>query len=1055
MRKILSLMLPLLIGCINLLAQSRTVSGSVSDEKGTPVPFATIKIKGTTKGTTADATGAFNLEVQNASVVLQISSQGFTPQELTIGDQRKLTISLQSNSQLKEVIVTTALGVSRTKRSVGYATQQIAGEKISATKIADLNTALAGKIAGAQVLGGSGAKFGTAYIRLRGVNTLGGGSPIYVVDGVVTTPAGVNPDDIESVNVLKGPAATALYGQRGSEGAVVITSKKGSKKGIGVEVNHTTTFERVYILPEFQNEYGGGYSQDWLTFAYNPVTMPANLATMNGAKYYRYDVDESWGPKMDGALYAPWYAWDSTDAEFGKLKAFTPQSNNVKDFYNTGVANNTTIALSKVTSESNTRFSFTNLTRTGVVPNSKQQKNWLVLSSGMNLTNRLSLSTNLNYVYENLFNVPLEGYSSQTSGSFNQWFHRDVEINKLKRYRRADGTYTSWNIGGPTDPSPKYWDNPYTEVYSNIAHNYVERVFGNFTLSWKIPVGFKFSATARGNFNNISSDSRVGSYTINIPKFGVSESKFRETNFVGSIEYDKSINDLSFHAAALGELMSQKTMLNTESTAGGFIVPDVYNVSNSLNEKVATNNTARKKVNSLYGYASIGYKDFLYLDLSIRNDISSTLPKDNNSYVYGGASASFIFSELLGNNDLFSFGKLRLSFARVGTDVSPYRVYETYPLGSNYSKPVGLTTNIYSTQTVPDQRPNNKLEPTLSTSYEIGTEMRFLNNRVRFDFNYYFREAKGQIIPIAVPGSTGYTSQLINAGNIRNYGYEITLGATAARTRSLTWDVDLNLGINRNKVVELADGIDNLTTNLDQARTSFALTGSPRVSLNARVNKPYGLIQGNGVKRNAAGRALTDDDGFYVTQDNQDLGTVLPDFTGGASSILTYKNFFASFSLDFQKGGRFISVTKMFNAGSGLSKETVGLNSKGKPKRDAVANGGGILLNGVNQTTGKENDIYADTKDLYETALFSVWDQWIYDASYIKLRELSLGYNLPKSLYKKLPIQNISCSIVGQNLWLIASKVKGLDPSELESSWMEGGQLPGTRSVGFNVKVAF
>ncbi|MCC7378203.1 MAG: SusC/RagA family TonB-linked outer membrane protein [Chitinophagaceae bacterium] len=1034
----------------------KKIYGKVVDEKGNPVTFASITVKGQSNGLAADSEGNFSIASIPVESVIIISAQGYQSAEVPANTPLPWNIVLKgAGKNLSEVVVTTALGINRTKRSVGYATQQLTSNKITSTKVADINTAIAGKIAGIQIRGGSGAKFGTSSIRLRGINTLGGGNPIYVVDGVITNSTGINPDDVESLNVLKGPAASALYGQRGSEGAVVITTKKGSKKGIGIEFNHAIVFENVYVLPDYQNEYGGGASQDWLTFTFNAATMPANLAVLNGAKYYRYDVDESWGPKMDGTLYAPWYAWDSTDVEFGKLKAFLPQPNNVKKYFNTGVTNNTSVAFSKVTNESNTRVSFTNITRTGVVPNSKLQKNWVALSNTLNISNNLTIVSSANYVYEHQFNIPAEGYGTQTTGSFNQWFHRDIEIEKLKRYKRPDGSFTTWNISSPTNLSAKYWDNPYTEANENISNNYIQRLFGAITASYKIANGLKASIITRGNFTNSNANARVASYTLNTPSYRIQESKFREINILGSLEYEKKYNTFSLRASAYAELMKQENTNAAAATSGGFIEPNVYNVSNSLNEKNTTNSYSQRKVNSIYGFTSFGYKNFLFLDLNIRNDISSTLPINNNSYVYGGVSSSFVFSELLKNHNVLSFGKIRASIAKVGTDVAPYSIYETYTLGNNYVKPVGSGSVTYSTQSVPNVKPNEQLEPSLSTSYEIGTELQFLNNRIRVDFNYYFREAKGQIIPVSVPGSTGYLQQLINAGNIQNYGYEFSVGAAPVKTDKINWDIDFNLGINKNKVVELANGIDNIQTALDGSNIIFGFVGSPAVSLNAKIGKPYGQIIGNGIKKDANGRRLIDDNGFYVTEDNMELGNILPKYTGGLTSAFNYKNFFVNFSLDFQKGGKFISTTKMFNAGSGLAAETAGLNDKGKPKRDAVANGGGIRLDGVNATTGKENTVYVDAKDLYEGALFSVWENWMYDASYIKLREISIGYNLPKSLFKKLPFHTVSFSVTGQNLWLIASKVKGIDPSELEQSWLEGGQLPGTRSLGVNLKLTF
>lgn len=517
MRKLLTCMLGCLLLGSSVFAQKQA-EGQVVDEQGKRIPFVSVTIKGKSAGMTADENGEFLLKNVPDNAVIVLSSQGFKTKEVTLAELLKGPIVLEvAVNELKEVIVTTALGVNRTQRSVGYASQQISAEKLSTTKLADLNTALAGKVAGVQVRSGSGAKFGTSTIRLRGVNTLGGGNPIYVIDGVISSASNVNPDDVENINVLKGPAATALYGQRGSEGAIVVTTKKGSRQGIGVEFNHTTTFERVYILPNYQNEYAGGSSQTWNTFVFNPATMPAYLQVLDGAKYHRFDVDESWGPRMDGSMHAPWYAWDPSDPEFGKLKPINPQPDNVKDFFRTGIANNTTVAFSKAGDGSQTRVSFTNLSRSGVVPNSRQQKNWLAFNNTLELGTRLTVNTNINYVYQYLYNVPSEGYGTQTTGSFNQWFQRDVETHKLKRYKRPDGTFTSWNISSPTNVAPKYWDNPYTEVYENTSRGYNQAFYGSLVASYKLLNGLRINAIVRGNFTNNNGDSRVASYTLNTP----------------------------------------------------------------------------------------------------------------------------------------------------------------------------------------------------------------------------------------------------------------------------------------------------------------------------------------------------------------------------------------------------------------------------------------------------------------------------------------------------------------------------------------------------------
>ncbi|RZM05732.1 MAG: SusC/RagA family TonB-linked outer membrane protein, partial [Pedobacter sp.] len=401
---------------------------------------------------------------------LDFSYLGYLAQTVTINGS-SVSVSLLTDSKtLTEVTITSALGIQRTERSVGTAQQSLKGSELTQTKQPDLGTALAGKIAGVQVLGGSGARFGTSSIRVRGISSIDGGrDALYVVDGVVVPSTSVNMDDVEDLTVLKGPAATSLYGQRGDAGVVVIKTKRALRQGLGIEVNHTTTFENVATLPKYQNEYGGGASQVWNTFKYNAATDNPALAAMNGARYYDYSVDESWGPKFDGQPYAPWYAWNKFDPQYAQQQSWVAQPNNVRDFYNTGIQNNSNVAVSQATDKFNGRASYTNINQTGVSPNTKMDQNRVGVNASYTPIPKLTLNSQVNFNVINYFNRPVEGYSNQTTGSFSQWFHRDLEIDKLKNFRNPDGTFTTWNIGSPRDTAPKYWDNPYVEAYLNTA----------------------------------------------------------------------------------------------------------------------------------------------------------------------------------------------------------------------------------------------------------------------------------------------------------------------------------------------------------------------------------------------------------------------------------------------------------------------------------------------------------------------------------------------------------------------------------------------------------
>jgi TonB-linked SusC/RagA family outer membrane protein len=1051
-----------LIGLMTLgFAQNHPIKGTVTDRQdNSSIPGVSVRVKGTTLGTVTDNNGAYNINVPEGATTLVFSFIGYQTQELAINGQATVNaVLVAQNQQLGEVIVT-ALGISRQQKSLGYAAQQIKAEELTMTRQQDINTALAGKVSGVQILGGSGARFGASTIRIRGINSLQGGNPIYVVNGVVTDPNAINNDDVASLTVLKGPAATALYGQRASEGAVVITLKKGAAKGIGIAINQTTTLEKVYTLPQFQDEYGGGTSQTWNIYNYKPGD-PAYLQGLSGIKYYDYGVDESWGPRMDGTMYAPWYFWDPSNPDFGKLKAFVPQPDNVRNFYRTGVTTNNNIAFSKAGDNYDLRVSYTNLNRSGISPNSNQTRNNVSVNGEIKLTPQLTVSSNINIFQERLFNVPLEGYGSQTAGSFNQWFHRDLEIDKLKDYRRTDGTYTTWNIISPTNLAAHYWDNPYTEAFVNIAETHNNRTFGNITAAYNFTKNLKFSLIARGDYLNRDNNSRVGSYTLNPDYYGESSYQYKEYNYVASLEYNHEFGkDLSLRTGLFGETREDVAKYLQSSTNGGLSIPELYTVSNSLDRPTASSFHSHKIVNSVYGFASLGYKQYLYLDLNLRNDWSSALPESNNSYLYGGVSGSFVFTEsgLIPQNNVLSFGKLRASVARVGSDIGPYQTGQTYNISTI---PYGNSP----VQFVPNTLPNANLKPALSTSYEVGTELHFLKgDRIRFDFNYYYRDTKDQILPLPVNATTGYSTVLINAGSIINKGIEVSLGGTPVKNGSVTYEVNLNIAFNRNKVASLYPGLNVLRSSPEggggatlsgyqaAGSTGFGFVGSPSFSVNSVVGQTYGQLIGYGYQRDANGNMLVDADGYPLGQDNVNLGSILPDYTGGFTNSVTYKNVTLGFSVDFQYGGKFVSVSQMGLAGSGLALATAGLNEKGVPRRDDPAAGGGTLVPGVHQD-GTPNTIYVDTRTLYESAYSSLWERWTYDATYVKLREASVGYQLPKKWFGKVPIQSARFSVVAQNPWLIYTKSKGLDPSQLQTSFYEGGQLPSTRTIGFNLNI--
>ncbi len=1046
-----------------IFAQDRTIRGKVMDATdSTPIPGVSVTVKGTTKGTTTDAYGMYQLSLPAESKTLVFSFIGFVPLEETIGSRSMIDVQLKSDVSSLEEVVITALNISRSKKSLGYAVQEISGDKLTAARDNNVANALAGKIAGVQVLGQSGAKFGTPNIRVRGVNTLTGGNPLYVVDGTpVSGIEDVNMDDVENLSVLKGASATALYGNRASGGVIVITTKRAKSGETSFTINHSTTMDMVGLLPEYQNEYGGGYEQEWKTFKYNAVAHPIEWQAFDGHKILDYSADESWGPKLDGTLHRSAFSWQP-GSEFGQLTPFEASPNNIRDFFNKPFSHNTNIAFAKGGDNYQTRISYTHIVTNGIVPNSKQNKDYVSAKNTFQFSKQLSAVLDINYTRTQANNVPADNYGSananstlgfnnstisgfnQTSNSFNQWFQRQIKIEDLKNYKNPDGTYRSWNIGGPTDPTPKYWDSPYTQLYENTNSLLSNRIYGSFGLTYKLTSYLTISATLRKDFRHYYGDGRIASGTHNAGgkgSYGNVNLGYNEENYETLLSFNKTVGTFSIIANAGTNVRKNNSRLDLQSTVGGLTTPGFYSIAASKDRPTLVTNSFTRQVNSVFGNVSLGYRDMIYLEGSIRNDWSSTLHKANNSYLYPSVSGSFVFSELISPNKIFTFGKLRLGYAQVGTDTGPYNILLTYNVGNPYG------TN--PTMSLPSVLPTPTLKPGFTKAYEAGLDLKFLNNRVNADFTVYRNNNSNQIIPLPVTPTSGYNNARINAGLIQTEGFEVHIGATPIQTAKMTWTTDLNFDRSTSTIVELAPGL----TNYQLDTRGFGTT--PPITINAREGEEWGLLVGRKIRTNAEGQNLIGDDGHYLYDDNQPIGSVLPKFKGGWQNTVTYKHFTFKVNADFIVGGKFFSITRMFNASSGLAAETAGLNELGNPKRDPVSTGGGILLEGVTKD-GTPNTKRVDTKDLYGDKLSSLYGNWVYDQTFIKIREISLGYKIPSSFLNRLKIKTANVAFIVRNPLLVYSAIGGgIDISEAEVYWNEGGQLPPVRSFGVNVNLGF
>lgn len=1034
MKKALLLMLlSLAWGCT--LAQERNVTGTVlSAEDGAVLPAASVLVKGTQRGTVTDAQGAFSIKV-SAKEILIFSFVGFLPTEVAVGNQSIISLTLQPDVQQLQEVVVMALGIAYDKRIVSTSVQSIEGDKLTAARDANVVNSLAGKIAGVQVLGQSGAKFGIPSIRIRGVNGLTGSSPLYVIDGTPAAAINITTDEVENISVLKGPAATALYGNRAAGGVIMITTKSAKAGETRLDINHSTTLDVVGMLPKYQNEYGGGYSQNWETFQFNPAIHPAAWAAYNGQKILDYSADESWGPRMDGTPHRSAYSWQP-GPEFGQLTPFEPSPNNVREFYEKPLSHNTNVAFSKGTDTYQTRISYTRIVNNGIIPNSNQTRDFINAKNSLNLLKGLTADFNINYTATKLNSVPSDGYNNQTSGSFNQWFQRQLKMEDLKNYQNPDGTYRSWNIGGPLDTKPRYWDSPYTQMYANTNLQNLIVLFGDIGLSYKFSNAFKLALKARRNQNSSTFESRIASGTLRASgrgSYSNSTSSSRENNYEALLSFNETFGKLSVQAHAGGNIRYNLSQSFGQATVGGLTTADFYNIAASKDRPSVSSSKSEYRVNSVYANVNVGYKNTFFLEGSLRNDWSSSLPKNNNSYLYPSLSGSVIFSDLFPQNSILSYGKIRAGYAQVGTDVGPYNTSLTYLTGTNFgTNPIMALSSLL---------PNENIKPGLSSSYEGGLDLKFFRNRLGLEFNIYQNSNKNQILSLSVAPASGYSNALINAGLIQTKGWEIHLNAMPVKKNKFQWETDLNFDRSRSKVVKLTEGVTNY------------LISAFDVTINAREGEEWGVFVGRQIRRNEQGQPILTADGLYQYDLNKTLGSSLPKFKGGFLNNFTYGNWNMRINTDFVVGGRFFSLTKMLTYYSGLAAETAGLNELGNPKRDPVAKGGGILIAGVGPDGKTPNTTRAETQTLYESNLFLLHEHWMYDLTFAKLREVSIGYTFPKSLLGKT-IKSANLSFIVRNPLMIYSAIGGgIDVSEAQTSFFESSQLPPVRSLGINLRL--
>ncbi|MET0244473.1 MAG: SusC/RagA family TonB-linked outer membrane protein, partial [Flavitalea sp.] len=783
----------LLILCVAIaqvsVAQSIKVSGRVtSATSGSGLGGVTVLLKGAGAGTETDSAGLFTIDASRGAV-LRFSYIGFISQELSVtGEKTDLQIALQDSvSSLNEVVVT-ALNINRNKKSLGYSVQGLKSKDIAEAKETNIVNALAGKVAGVNITSSQG-DMGSSRVIIRGETSISGNNqPLFVVDGIIVDNSqfqgtngsrdfqnalsDLNPQDIESISVLKGPNAAALYGSRAAAGVVLIKTKTGKgSKGLGIEVNSNTVFSNLKVLPDYQNQYGQGSNG---TFSY----VDGKGGGVNDG------VDESWGPALDGSLIPQFYS-------NGQAVPFVAHPDNVRDFFRTGTTLNNGVAITGSGDKYDFRIAYNNLHQEGVVPNSSQGRNSFSINAKYKIAEALTLSAVANYIKNDADNLP-GSYGRRATSTMLQftWFGRQVDINRLKNYKNADGSTFNWNNS--------YYSNPYFIAYENTVQQNKNRLIGAVELNYKIAEGLSANARIGTDFYNDRRKIKVAFGTNGTPFGSYEEDAYyvSETNAEFRLEYVKKLNsDFSIDVFAGGNVSTIVTEQN-DQLAPKLAVKDLYTLSNSRDPLVSSNYYSKLRTNSVFASGQIGYKDFAFINVTGRNDWSSTLPQSNLSYFYPSVNGSLILSEALDiKNDVLSFLKLRGGWSKVGKATTPYQLINVY----NFTAPFGTNPQ----QNAASVDLNSDLKPETTTSTEAGIEVGFLNDRLRLDASYYNTNSTDQILSVDVSPSTGYTQKLINGGKINNRGFELQLIAVPVKTQNFNWEIVATYSRNKSEVISL------------------------------------------------------------------------------------------------------------------------------------------------------------------------------------------------------------------------------------------------------------
>lgn len=1064
----------------NVVAQDRTVSGRVTlGEDQSPLPGVNVVLKGTVTGTVTDATGAYTITVPSGAGTLIYSFIGLLTKEVDVNGRSSVDVQMQTDMQQLGEVVVTAVGIEREKKALGYSVQEVKSGELNKTRQTNVLNSLQGKIAGAQISNSGGGLGSSTRVVLRGpTSLLGNNQALFIVDGVPinngsasnvqasgniydnNVDAGnrandINPEDVESVTVLKGPGAAALYGSRAASGVIVITTKKGSRHEntkSAITFNSSYQWSKVLVLPQLQNKFGQGQFGD--------------------NQGYLED-QESWGDRFDGSL-RPYGAVVDNQQQY---KKYVGQPDNIKDFYEIGKTFQNSVSINGGNEKSGYYLSVSDLAQTGVIPTTDYHRNNFTLNGNTKLSNKVTSSASLNYVRIDA-NLPQTGQANQAITQLLN-MPRDYSYVDMKDldnpFNTADGFFTPYAV------------NPYYTLEHDFSKQNMNRYYGNFQVSYA-PVSWA-TLTARVG-SDITSDQRRTFHDIVVytnpegPNFQKAANfngeyteqslNSREINTDLMLTIDRKLTDQIDLKALIGHNFNQRTAENLYSTANNLTIPGFANLGNVDGTYSSVGTRNKRRLLGLYGSVDLSYNNYLFLAATYRQDWSSTLPVENNSFGYPSVNVSFVPTEAFDlDNNILSFGKVRMSYAEVGNDANPYLVNNVFlqALGGTFDFPGGNFAVIdfpfnNGSVSVPGFTNNNtignlNLKPERTKAFEVGTDLRFLNGRITLDLTYYNSVSESQILPATISPSSGYRQKTLNVGSISNKGIEITLGGSIIQNSNLRWDVSVNFAKNNNLVEELNDGATEIPL----------LAQSLTPGLKIVKGKPYGVFEVTTALRTADGKIVVDEQGLPVNDpDPSYRGSIQPDWSAGVTSSLSWKGFNVSVTFDTRQGGKIVSSTMAQLYFNGQAAETA-FND-----RDEY-----IIPNSVVQIDVDDDGqpVYGPNTAplaIYDNTLRSYWanvqggdrnDEVLLDASYIKLRELAVNYTLPKAWLNKTPFGSVIIGALGRNLWLHTAKDNHyIDP---EANAFGAGSMPGYTNLtgyefygvptqatyGFNLRATF